>query len=364
MLRLSRKLSKLILIAMSINIINTTNVFATENNSNITISNGIATISSNVTEIDSSTFSENNNITKVIIPSNVKKIGEGCFSNFKNLKEVIIEDGVKEIGSDAFIGCENLEKINIPSSITVVGDFAFIGCSKLKDVDFQSKTTNIGGSTFLYTAWLDKIRDDNGLVIINNLVISGKNTSASLTIPDGVKIINSHAFEGCNTLKEINIPDSVVEIRDSAFEACSNLSKVKLSNKLETIGENAFSDCKLQSVNIPSTLKSVQLYSFNSDITVTGAVDLYNSLIKPLKTAKEDNLNILLRNKPYGWGKATESGDKIFYKNSKGELQTGWMDLDGKKNLFSIKSKLFYNLSKYSSLSCFTIINFNISYKA
>ena len=55
MLRLSRKLSKLILIAMSINIINTTNVFAAENNSNITISNGIATISSNVTEIDSST---------------------------------------------------------------------------------------------------------------------------------------------------------------------------------------------------------------------------------------------------------------------------------------------------------------------
>lgn len=73
MLRLNRKLSKLILIAMSISIINTTNVFATENNSNITISNGIATISSNVTEIDSSTFSENNNITKVIIPSNVKK---------------------------------------------------------------------------------------------------------------------------------------------------------------------------------------------------------------------------------------------------------------------------------------------------
>lgn len=48
----------------------------------------------------------------------------------------------------------------------------------------------------------------------------------------------------------------------------------------------------------------------------------------------------MLRNKPYGWGKATESGDKIFYKNSKGELQTGWMDLDGKKYYFYSNGQL------------------------
>ena len=339
MIKLNKKLSKLLIITISTSFISATNAFASENTSNLTISNnvitsgkdasGVITLPSDVSEIDELAFNNNDNITKVIIPSNIKKIGYGCFANCKNLKEVVI---------DVFNRCESLEKVTIPASVKSIGEFAFGGCKKLKDVDFQSKTTDISPHAFIEVPWIEDIRDDYGLVIINNAIISAKNVSYSFTIPNDIKMINEEAFIGCENLKEINIPDSVVEIKGCAFQGCKKLSKVKLSNKLETIGSYAFYDCNISTIKIPSTLKSVKLDSFNDKVTFTGDVDLYNSLIKPLKTAEEDKLDVWLHRVDYGWGKTADG--RVFYKNSQGELQTGWMDLNGKKYYFYSNGQL------------------------
>ena len=47
---------------------------------------------------------------------------------------------------------------------------------------------NISPHAFIEVPWLEDIRDDDGLVIINNAIISAKNVSDSFTIPNRLQI--------------------------------------------------------------------------------------------------------------------------------------------------------------------------------
>ena len=95
------------------------------------------------------------------------------------------------------------------------------------------------------------------------VTITGYTGSESeVTIPEKiddlpVTEIGDEAFNDC-MFKSVTIPSSVKSIGDYAFESCSSMKQLNLSEGLEEIGEFAFVYCmRLHDVEIPDSVTSI-----------------------------------------------------------------------------------------------------------
>ena len=92
----------------------------------------------------------------------------------------------------------------------------------------------------------------------------GKCTDAVLNIPatiDGLRVtaIGAQAFKSCMQLKEVVLPDTVIRVENFAFFMCENLESITLSQALESIGESAFFCSALTGLELPATVKQVDI---------------------------------------------------------------------------------------------------------
>ena len=223
--------------------------------------------------------------TEIAIPAkiageNVIGIDEHAFKNNKQITRVSIPDGIERIYSEAFMGCSSLCSIEIPESVN-----------------------DIYGNSFEETPWLDKLKEENNLVIINNILISIGNDVENLSIPEGItpawevfksgKNITSiyvpdsmkylfgewERFSGCESLKTINFPEGAGQLGSCAFERCGFEEIVLPSGTFA--GNMTFADCeKLKKITM-----SVQplLNAYYSD----GAFERCASLEEVVITAGE-----------------------------------------------------------------------------
>ena len=165
-------------------------------------------------------YTEEKDVTEIVIPDGVQKIGERAFSGCDNIKNVIIPDSVTSIGDSAFAFCSDLKNITIPNSVTSIGYSAFERCYNLTSITIPNSVTSIGKSTFYYCINL-----------------------TSVTIPDSVTSIGNSAFSYCSSLTSVTIPDSVISIGDWAFKNC-NLSSVIIPKAIRKVGQCSFHGCK------------------------------------------------------------------------------------------------------------------------
>ena len=115
---------------------------------------------------------------------------------------------------------------------------------------------------------------DDGLVIVNNIVIDGRRCKGTVVIPDGVTMIAEMAFYGPYELysgadmqgaelTSISLPASVVEIRKMAFYQCENLKTVNLQEGITRVCAGTFWGCSaLESINLPSTVTYIGMKAF------------------------------------------------------------------------------------------------------
>ncbi len=173
----------------------------------------IIAIPDGVREIDAYVFATKD-IVEVFVPNSVRRIGENAFEYAKELSRVTISGGVEEIGESAFQLCEALSKIVIPNSVKVIGAMAFQGC--------------------------DCLADENGLVIVNNVLYDYVGEGVEVKIPYGVEAISAHAFDGNTDITDVTIPNSVTSIGEYAFDMCRGLEKLTIPDSVKFIGEKAF----------------------------------------------------------------------------------------------------------------------------
>ena len=210
-----------------------------------------------VTVIGTWAFAQIESITKVTLPDTVTEIGDSAFNGCTALTDVVLQAGLKTIGSTAFGSC-GITEITIPDGVESIGGNAFSSCAQLADVTIPASVTTIGESAFRDTAWLNAKKEEDPMVIVNDIVIDGTACTGSVTIPDSVVCIGDMAFANCRALTGVYVPGSVKSIGASAFTSCSSLKDITINDGVESIGPDAFRECsRLTRVTIPDSVESI-----------------------------------------------------------------------------------------------------------
>ncbi|MCM1007097.1 MAG: leucine-rich repeat protein [Ruminococcus flavefaciens] len=163
--------------------------------------------------------------------------------------------------------------ITIPSSITSIGELAFSMCNFTNCI-IPSSVTSIGSKAFKETPWLDNMRKQNSLVIINNILIDAQNAAGDVVIPNGVTDISGYAFSRNTNVTSVTLPNSVKTIGNCAFEVCESLEKINIPNTVTEIGAFAFDRCKKLSgtITIPGSVKTISSWAFANCTSLTNIV--------------------------------------------------------------------------------------------
>lgn len=113
---------------------------------------------------------------------------------------------------------------------------------------------------------------DSSVVQIGDNALYGCSQMTKVTIPDSVLIIGLNAFQGWK-LETIDIPSSVDSIENNAFAYSSTLTKAVVGARV--IGENAFyCDRALTTLELKDGVEQIDDYAFAEDKKLEGGLEL------------------------------------------------------------------------------------------
>lgn len=204
-------------------------------------------------------------------PEALSNISDGVLQNCGNLTSVTIPTTVKRIGKSSFMGCRKLTSISIPSSVTTIDDQAFSGCELMTSFEVPATVTKLGTGVWDNCPKLTSLtvsadnpvydsREECNAIIeteSNRLVISTANT----TVPSTVTAIGDYAFQNSN-IESLTLPSGLRSIGKNAFSSCSKLTAMTFPEGLQSIGESAFFGSSLESITLPATMKEINSYVF------------------------------------------------------------------------------------------------------
>jgi hypothetical protein len=162
----------------------------------------------------------------VIIPDNlgITSIGNNVFSNNKNISSVVIPEGISRIGENAFADCSNLTSVTFPNSLSNIGNYSFSNCTNLQYIAIPNSVTNIAQGAFSGSG-LVYVTIPNSVTSISGSLFYGCKSLATVVIPNTITTIGTYAFNGCSSLTYVIIPASVTSLGDRAFYGCTSLTK-------------------------------------------------------------------------------------------------------------------------------------------
>ena len=239
---------------------------------------GEVTVPEDVTEIGSSAFQNNKEITKVTLPSNLTKVDYNAFKGCTALESVIFSENLETIGESAFSGCTALESVTLPESLVTIGNSAFSGCSGMTGgLVIPASVTSVGGCAFYGCSGLDgKLVIEAGTKTVGNYAFQNCSKLTGLELGNGITSIGEYAFSGCSGMTgDLVIPDSVTSIGNSAFSGCSGFNgTLTLSENITAIQSDAFYGCSnfTGTLTIPDKVKTINSFAFRGCSKVTDIV--------------------------------------------------------------------------------------------
>jgi hypothetical protein len=172
----------------------------------------------------------------------------------KDIRSVVLDNRITHIGDYAFDKCTNIESVRytgytgnagvaLPESVTTIGVHAFSDTGVTGTLKLPEHLTEIDSSAFYHCGKL------NG----------------ELKLPDTVKEIGGFAFNSCGFTGKLELPTSLENIGNDAFESCSGLTgKLTFPSKMNEIKSSIFHETGITEVVIPSSIKTVRDFAFNS----------------------------------------------------------------------------------------------------
>lgn len=105
----------------------------------------------------------------------------------------------------------------------------------------------------------------------------GKKSALELVIPESINglpvtSIGYGAFEGM-FFESVDLPDTLREIQMRAFARCYNLKDIRFPSALSSIGGNAFSECRsLKRISLPNGLERIDWGAFEDCINLDDVI--------------------------------------------------------------------------------------------
>ena len=191
-------------------------------------------------------------ISTIIIEPGITKIGISAFAHME-VSTVILPTTVTVIDQLAFSYCTNLKSISLPIGLININYSAFNGCTNLSEINIPSTVETIQGKAFLDTPWLEQMKTNSPMVVVNDILIDGTQCSGNIIIPDHVTKISGFAFKGNENLFTVTLSKQLVSIDNYAFQDCTNLSKIIYTsenyNPTIKCSQNCFEGCALSNGN-------------------------------------------------------------------------------------------------------------------
>lgn len=213
-----------------------------------------------ITEVGSESFVECSFMKSIKFPATITKIGEYSFCNCTGLEEIIIPASVKEISCGAFFHCISLKRVVIEGD-TVIMDRAFQSCTKLESVETYGEAHPDG--MFIFDG-CSKLVDENGYIIIANVLCEYHGRKQRITIPPEVVKISDYAFRETN-IKSVKFPPALEKIGEGAFSKCDYLERIELPSGIKEVPKSAFARCyRLEEVILPETVERIAEEAFTS----------------------------------------------------------------------------------------------------
>ena len=172
----------------------------------------------------------------------------------KDIRSIVLDNRITHIGNYAFDKCTNIESVRytgytgnagvaLPESVTTIGVHAFSDTGVTGTLKLPEHLTEIDSLAFYHCGKL------NG----------------ELKLPDTVKEIGGFAFNRCGFTGKLELPASLENIGNDAFESCSGLTgKLTFPSKMNEIKSSIFHETGITEVVIPSSIKTVYDFAFNS----------------------------------------------------------------------------------------------------
>lgn len=212
--------------------------------------------SSNPTSLAKHLYTDNQEITKIVVPKGVTEIKPFAFSGLTSVTEVTVSADVKKIGKNAFMGCTGIEAVNTP-------DLA-AWC----DIDFELSSANPVNTCHVLLVngkQLSEVVVPDGATTVKKYVFSGCTSISKITFPESLKSLGDYAFYNCTGLQDIDLPATVTSIGKSAFQACSGLKSIVIPESITTLNNNTFYNCTaLETVTFSGNITSIGQATFRN----------------------------------------------------------------------------------------------------
>lgn len=220
-------------------------------------------LTANVTTINSSAFESCSGLTNVNIPSSITTISDHAFNYCTSLNNVNIPNSVTTIGVCAFQGCHSLTSIIIPNSVTFLANSSFRDCTNLVSIKINNSMSSIEPLTFHGCYRLSNVDFGNNITSIGNNAFEGCSALKIVTIPNSVTSIAKEAFFKCSSLDSLSLGNSVLYIGEAAFRDCTSLTNVIIPNSVTTIARYVFYGCtNLKSIAMGNSVSSIGRTTF------------------------------------------------------------------------------------------------------
>lgn len=149
------------------------------------------------------------------LPERVQEIAASVYSCFEVGEDLTLK---KYNGNAAYV--------RIPRDIRALGDEAFRNRIRTVSIDIPESVSVIGKLTFAGSGWLEKMRSENKMTIVNNMIVDAFGCGNYADIPADIKRVCSWSFAGNTELAEVRFRGGRTAVDEYAFRNCAGLKRL------------------------------------------------------------------------------------------------------------------------------------------
>ncbi|MDD3947031.1 MAG: leucine-rich repeat protein, partial [Clostridia bacterium] len=246
-----------------------------------------------------------------------------------SLRSITLTNSTR-VSYGAFYGCGTLDEVVLNSEIMTIAEYSFYACTSLRNISIPNKVLTIGAYAFSGTSYRPMSLE-----------------SVTISEESGISAIGEGAFYHCAALTEFYLPQNLTEISDYTFYQCFSLTTLEMADgsRLVEIGDYAFFGSGVQSMTVPSNLRTIGESAFENSAIQEFNIESGNYRLNTIGDSAFSGCEQLTSFFVPGSLNEDGLGDRVFYNCTAIETVTF-----GSGALANLGEYAFYNCSSLSQI--------------